>query len=355
MCVIAGYIGENEAAPTLLEMLRREEGLDAGFYTGIATVHNGKLHYRKVVGDVETLLKETDALSLPGNIGIAHSRTPSGGGREWGHPFTDPQEGLAYIANGSRGRFGDRIDLSAVGNRLLRQGAVFKSTLPEGVENPASAPLLENGKRVHVSDLVCQLIAANFQRGEATPQALMDAVIKAYEETVGEIVGLCIHAKHPDTVVVGRINQPMEIGRDKNGSLYLATTTIAFPDEIEWQMRMAPLSGAICHRDGSMQIEPFRDLSRMLPLGAAPSSAAVMECVEEAFAQKNPLHKPDLDKAIDALWPQESLRERSIIIYELLDALLHEGRIEMRQERIPGMFKKGTVPRTFIQYKGKMK
>lgn len=354
MCVIAGYIGEKSAAPILMEMLRKEEGLDAGFYTGIATIHEGKLHYRKVVGDVAKLLEETDALELPGNIGIAHSRTPSGGGREWGHPFTDPSEKLAYIANGSRGRFGDAIDLSAVGNRLLDEGATFRSTLPEGVGNPSSAPLLRNGKRVHVSDLVCQLIAANFQKQESSPEGLMQAVSQAYEETVGEIVGLCIHADQPDTIVIGRINQPMEIGRGRDGSLYLATTTIAFPKELEWEMRMAPLSGAVCHRDGSVQIAPFRDHSRLglLPLGPFPSSDAVMERVKQAFAEKNPLHKPELDKAIDSLWPEGTLRERSIVVYELLAALLREGKISLMQEQIPGMFGQGTVPRTFIRYKG---
>ena len=31
MCNIAGYVGERRAAPILIDMLRREEGLDAGY------------------------------------------------------------------------------------------------------------------------------------------------------------------------------------------------------------------------------------------------------------------------------------------------------------------------------------
>lgn len=42
MCNIAGYIGEQQAAPILIEMIREQEGLDAGFYTGIATIHEVK-------------------------------------------------------------------------------------------------------------------------------------------------------------------------------------------------------------------------------------------------------------------------------------------------------------------------
>ena len=75
MCNIAGYVGERRAAPILIEMLRREEGIDAGFYTGIATLHEGKIHYRKLTGNLDDLLRETDAIDLPGNIGIIHSRT----------------------------------------------------------------------------------------------------------------------------------------------------------------------------------------------------------------------------------------------------------------------------------------
>ena len=51
MCNIAGYVGERDAAPILNEMLRAEEGIDAGFYTGLATVDEGKIYYRKVCGD----------------------------------------------------------------------------------------------------------------------------------------------------------------------------------------------------------------------------------------------------------------------------------------------------------------
>ena len=77
MCNIAGYIGTEPAAPILLELIERQEGLAGGFYTGIATIHQGKLHWRKVVGDCARLLGETDAQDLPGTIGLAHSRSNS--------------------------------------------------------------------------------------------------------------------------------------------------------------------------------------------------------------------------------------------------------------------------------------
>ena len=70
MCIIAGYSGNRRAAPILIDMLKKTEYIDGGLSTGIATIHEGKLYMRKVVGDVDTLLAETDALDLPGTTGI---------------------------------------------------------------------------------------------------------------------------------------------------------------------------------------------------------------------------------------------------------------------------------------------
>ncbi len=42
MCNIAGYIGNKQAAPILLEMLRKQQSFDGGFSVGIATIHEGK-------------------------------------------------------------------------------------------------------------------------------------------------------------------------------------------------------------------------------------------------------------------------------------------------------------------------
>ena len=58
MCNIAGYSGSRQAAPILLEMLRRQQYYDSEQSTGVATIHEGKLYYRKLVGDVDHLIRE---------------------------------------------------------------------------------------------------------------------------------------------------------------------------------------------------------------------------------------------------------------------------------------------------------
>ena len=87
MCNIAGYIGKRQAAPILIEMMKREEGFAAGYYTGM-TVHDGsRLVSDKVIGGLDRFLAETDCAAFVGTCGFIHSRSKSGGGREWGQPF----------------------------------------------------------------------------------------------------------------------------------------------------------------------------------------------------------------------------------------------------------------------------
>jgi hypothetical protein len=54
MCNIAGYVGIRPAAPILIEMIRRQEGLAGGYYTGRHVVNA----VRKVIND-QTVPRET--------------------------------------------------------------------------------------------------------------------------------------------------------------------------------------------------------------------------------------------------------------------------------------------------------
>ena len=64
MCNLAGYAGNRRAAPVLLEMLRKQQAYNGGKSTGIATIHNGKIYMRKVVGNVDDLIRSTEARRL---------------------------------------------------------------------------------------------------------------------------------------------------------------------------------------------------------------------------------------------------------------------------------------------------
>ncbi len=73
MCGIVGYIGPRDAADICLVGLKRLEyrGYDSA---GIAVVHEGELHLRKVVGKLVNLEEVLQQEPLMGAPGIAHTR-----------------------------------------------------------------------------------------------------------------------------------------------------------------------------------------------------------------------------------------------------------------------------------------
>ena len=88
MCNMAAYAGRGPAAPVLLRMLEKQEGLWGGHFTGISTIHQGRVHTVRVCGDVAELCRKTRAAELPGSVGIAHSRSMGNIPLDtWAHPF----------------------------------------------------------------------------------------------------------------------------------------------------------------------------------------------------------------------------------------------------------------------------
>ncbi len=73
MCGIIGILSEKEAAPLLLEGLKRLEyrGYDSA---GIATLQNGSITRRRSEGKLSNLEKLLSANPLPGTAGIGHTR-----------------------------------------------------------------------------------------------------------------------------------------------------------------------------------------------------------------------------------------------------------------------------------------
>lgn len=99
MCGIVGVLGDHEAAPILVDALKRLEyrGYDSA---GIATIYQDKLDSRKAVGKLANL---SDALvhdPLAGKAGIGHTRWATHGAPsvENAHPHTASQ--VAVVHNG---------------------------------------------------------------------------------------------------------------------------------------------------------------------------------------------------------------------------------------------------------------
>src|SRR5438128_2345300 len=123
MCGIVGYVGKQQAAPILLEGLRRLEyrGYDSA---GLSVLDGAALQTRKRKGRIdEGLGRMLQAQPAAGHLGIGHTRWATHGppSDENSHPHFDRSGRIAVVHNGVIENF-DRLK-----DRLLLAGHQFHS------------------------------------------------------------------------------------------------------------------------------------------------------------------------------------------------------------------------------------
>ena len=345
MCNIAGYVGngKKEAAPILLEMLRAQEGYAGGYYTGIATIHEGKIYYAKLTGDVQKLIDETDAASLPGSIGIIHSRSKSGGGDEWAHPFIGSREGeakIAYVANGSIGCFKPRAEeFNGTAQKLFDDGYDLPSRVTIEAKNYNH---LRDGTVAHMSDVMCQLILRRMTEGAGEA----DAMEAAFCEMPSEIVGLLLSIAHPDRIFWSRINMPMFVSTCSHGQ-YLASTPTAFPRDGRMPTLLPPCASGYVAVNGWKPVSYACPPATVAPLDATMRVKAY-EVIVDALSGGEGKTVSEMSKAIKPHFAVADCVPAAAAIYEVLYALKKQERLKEEIRRVPGAFDTLDAPKTYF-------
>ena len=338
MCNLAGYIGKKQAAPILIDMLKQQEGFGGGYYTGIATVHEGKLHCRKVIGAVGELLKQTDAMELPGTVGIIHSRSEGFGDVHWGHPFVNPDENIAYVLNGHMGDFyADKANERKVINNLIEQGYDFRTRVSKSVPG---MPQLEDGSSIHMSEAMC--LQVDYMRRKSSNMS--EALLRAASSYPAEVVGLLLCAETPDSIYVARFNQPLMIGRSQTET-FLSTTALAFPENLDSIMQAPIRSVMKFNRDG---FEARRLLDKT---GAVADIFPFYEGCQiiEGMLSKDKGHGlQDFKNATAKLWPADMAPQKDMMVYEILRLFKSQGKIRFEQCYVDGKNAKLKAPYILI-------
>lgn len=339
MCNIAGYVGTKPAAPILIDMMRQQEGLDAGLYTGIATIHEGKIYCAKVAGPLEHLLSDTDAAMLPGTIGIIHSRTPGrrDNTREWSHPFTCEKDGEIKTAFALNGTIGcckkQREDYIPFAEELIAAGYELKSSIP----SDGHFMTLSNGSRVHPSDVLAQLISRRILNGMNT----VDALEESYCQMPKEIVGLLLSVTEPDAISWGRMNFPMHLGYADDGA-YLATAPQCFPDEVGEPILLPIMSSGLIYKE-SFTCRPFKKH----PFTVAPFSARVRAEAYEACCtalREGKKTVPDLGMICEPLFDKADSTQRGAALYGVLYEIHKQGKLKVEVGYKPGVTEELQAP-----------
>jgi hypothetical protein len=240
---------------------------------------------------------------------------------------------MAYVAQGARGAFAARTDLSAFGNALLAKGHTFRSAATEKIGN---YPCLNNGKYVHLSDVMCQLIEDETR----ARQNLLDAMRAAYTSMPGEICGICLHADTPERLVAAAVNQSIVIGRDA-ASVYLCSTGLALPESVTWRLQLPPnTAAAIRHAD--VTLRPF-DAAAAPVVTAHPSIDADAFVLDSLREQPGQTWGSVFGKLRAQFWPAGGLTVTAPAV-DAIENLVRSGRVRFETHRVPGMFNRGTAP-----------
>lgn len=324
MCNIAGYNGSKRAAPILLEMLKRQEIYDGGLSAGIVTLHEGKLHYRKVVGDVDTLIRETDALDLPGTIGIAHTR-PAGNGLIYAHPHISNNGKIALVTNGMTPRTEEyQNTINSLARYLDSNGYTF----PTQLDTPISGMcVLENGKGVFVLDIDVNLIEQHMKEG----MDYVAAAARSAGEILADRVFVSINADCPDFFTVARVTRPMEILLS-GGESYIATTRLGFPEGVSGDVYTLPVLRAVKVGRGSFEVTEHRlgngEVDEVTPAVYAKCYQRVLEIL----SGDNPVVWDDIELGLrdtKGIWHRNQYcTQHAKIGYDILSELMAEGKIE---------------------------
>ena len=199
MCGIVGYVGREQAAPILLDGLRRLEyrGYDSA---GVAIVNGDQLETRKCAGRIASLAKLISKKPASGNYGISHTRWATHGKvtDDNAHPHFDATGKIALVHNGVIENY------QALKEQLIQDGDTnFRSD----TDTEVLAHLIGNIYR-----------KLDSENGKDSKARLVNATRAALKQVIGTYGIAVMHADIPDFIVGARRGSPLVlgVGKDEN-------------------------------------------------------------------------------------------------------------------------------------------
>ncbi|RMH35370.1 MAG: glutamine--fructose-6-phosphate transaminase (isomerizing) [Nitrospirae bacterium] len=194
MCGIIGFVGSQQAAPILLNGLKRLEyrGYDSA---GIAVIDNGELIIRRSVGKLSQLDALLAEQPVGGTIGIGHTRWATHGrpSEQNAHPHRSGD--VVIVHNGIIENY------LALKHRLEAQGYRFDSETD--------------------TEVIAHLVAAALTRGRTLAQAVREAA----QDLQGSYAIAALSVAEPATIVTTRSGCPLVMAHNEQGSFLASDVT----------------------------------------------------------------------------------------------------------------------------------
>jgi glucosamine--fructose-6-phosphate aminotransferase (isomerizing) len=201
MCGIFGCIlKEGHAAPLIHASLKRLEyrGYDS---VGEATIYDGKIYVKKDQGKIDDVHRILNLDSLPGNMGIGHTRWATHGAplQVNAHPHSDCTGQIVVVHNGIIENFSElKLELENSGHKFVSKTD---------------------------TEVIAHLIEENLKK---RPELnLANAVSEAVKRLDGSYAIAVISSKEPDKIICARNESPLVLGVSEN-AVYCASDIPAF-------------------------------------------------------------------------------------------------------------------------------
>ena len=202
MCSIIGYYGNDLAAPIMVRGLSKMEyrGYDS---VGVATKSDDSILVKKGVGRVAQVNESVSLDSLPGKIGIGHTRWATHGivNTQNAHPHYSNSSKIALVHNGT---LENDEELRAF---LIKEGFEFSSETD--------------------TEIIVNLLEYNFTKSHNPLQSVCD--------TVSRLKGnFSFVALFDDGIMIAaRFHEPLIIGVGNDSSYYVSSDVLGFVDKTD--------------------------------------------------------------------------------------------------------------------------
>jgi len=292
MCGIIGIIGRQEAAPLLIEGLRRLEyrGYDSA---GIATLVNGRIERRRAEGKLVNLDRRVAENPLPGTIGIGHTRWATHG---------EPTE------NNAHPHATDRV--AVVHNGIIENYQELKAELE------AKQRRFETQTD---TEIIAHLVSQYLEEGMGT----LEAAEAAFRRLEGAFSLALIFAGEHELMVGARRGTPLAVGYGDD-EMYVASDAFA----------LAPLTNRICYLEDGDWVEVRR-------------SGAVVRDASGAVVER-PIRQTSVSGALIGKgqyrhFMQKEIHEQPAVIGDTLNTFIHPSTGAVTPPDMP--FDLAAVPR----------
>jgi glutamine---fructose-6-phosphate transaminase (isomerizing) len=235
MCGIIGIVGQEAAAPQLIDALKRLEyrGYDSA---GVATLERGVLTRRRAQGKLKNLEQRLAAEPLLGTIGIGHTRWATHGRPTENNAHPHATEKLAVVHNGIIENF---VELR---RELQAKGAKFVTETD--------------------TEVVAHLVSQEMERG-ASP---VEAVKAALPRLRGAFALAFLFAGEDNLLVGARKGSPLAIGYGE-GAMFVGSDAIA----------LAPFTDTVSYLEDGDWVVVTRDTAEVHDAQGAVVQRAVLK------------------------------------------------------------------------------